>query len=101
MKDPNRLVRRIEAVRLQLERIPPPPKTAAEVADEEQLWERAWDLYEQGVAPRSDDNPRLFSYIDTITKYGPVFKDALDKGIVVVPDEDEGGSPPSGKSGGP
>jgi hypothetical protein len=95
MKNPNQLVRRIEAVRLQLERIPPPPKTTDEEAEEEQLWDRAWDLYEQGGVPRPGDDPRLFSYLDTITKYGPVFEDMINRGIVIVPTDDDVESPPS------
>jgi hypothetical protein len=95
MKNPNQLVRRIEAVRHQLERIQPPPKTAAELAEEEQLWERAWDLYYDGGVPRPDDDPRLFSYLDTITKYGPVFEDMTDRGVIPVPTNDDEESPPS------
>ena len=95
MKDSNRIVRRIEDVRLQLQRIPPPPKTAAEEAEEKQLWVRAWDLYDLGGVPRSDDDPRLFSFLDTITKYGPVYEDMINRGVVVVPTEDDGESPPS------
>ena len=99
MKDPNRIVRRIEAVRHQLERIPPPPNTAAEEAEEEQLWDRAWDLYEHGEAPRFDYDPRLFSYLGTITRYGLVLEDVINNGIIIVPgDDDDVGSDPSGDS---
>jgi hypothetical protein len=96
MKDPNRIARRLEALRLQLERIPPPPKTAAEEAEEERLRKRAWDLYDDGVVPRSNDDPRLFSYVNTITKYAPVLEDMIDRGVVLVPTDDDGESPPSG-----
>jgi hypothetical protein len=94
MKNPNQLVRRIQAVRHQLERIPPPPKTAAEEAEEEQLWERAWDLYEHEGVPRPDDDSRLLSYLDTITKYGPVFEDMINRGVILAPTDDDE-SPPS------
>jgi hypothetical protein len=94
MKNPNQLVRRLEAVRHQLERIPPPPKTAAEVAEEEQLWVRAWDLHYDGGVPRPDDDPRLFSFLDTITKYGPVYEDMINRGVILVPTDDDE-SPPS------
>ncbi len=95
MKNPNQLVRRIEAVRHQLERIPPPPKTAAEEAEEEQLWVRAWDLYKHGGVPRPDDDPRLLGYLDTVTRYGPIFDDMTNRGVILVPADDDEESPSS------
>jgi|SRR5215218_970650 len=96
-----RISRRVEGLRHQLERLPPPTKSAAELAEEEQLWERACKLYEQGEDPQSDDDPRLFGYLDTITKYAPVLIEAINEGIIVVPSDDDavGSSSPRGLSG--
>jgi hypothetical protein len=96
MKDPNRTARRIEAVRRQLERLPPPPKTTLEVAEEEQLWERACYLYEHGEEPRSDSDPRLLSYFGIIRKYAPALECAINEGLI-TPRDDGSGSTISGE----